>query len=150
MANILIVYASMSGNTEEMAELIAEGVQAAGETVDVKSVVELKAADMLSYDGILLGAYTWGDGELPDEFIDFYEDMDDLDLAGKKVAVFGSGDTSYADFCAAVDILEEKAKERGAELTLSGLKIELSPEGGDRDKCRTFGKEFAQKLVAAL
>ncbi|AMA72860.1 MULTISPECIES: flavodoxin [Aneurinibacillus] len=147
MANVILVYASLSGNTEEIAELVAEGVKSQGVLVDIKSVVEINATDLLDYDGFLLGAYTWGDGELPDEFLDFYDDMESLDLTGKKAAIFGSGDTSYPDFCAAVDILEERAKASGADVTLPGLKVELAPEKEEKDVCRDFGKSFAATIT---
>jgi flavodoxin I len=63
---------------------------------------------LLQYDGILLGSYTWGDGELPFEAEDFYDQFDDLDLNGKVVGCFGSGDHAYPHFCAAVDIFQQK------------------------------------------
>jgi flavodoxin I len=136
----------MSGNTEEIAGLIAEGAKSQGIDVDVKEVMDTNVSDLLEYDGFLLGAYTWGDGELPDEFLDFYEDMETIDLSGKRAAVFGSGDTSYEHFCAAVEILEAQAKGAGADIILEGLKIELAPEAAEQDTCRNFGKEFAAAL----
>jgi flavodoxin I len=60
----------------------------------------------------LLGAYTWGDGELPDDFLDFYDEMDRIQLIGKKAAVFGSCDSAYPKFGAAVDIVIKKLNER--------------------------------------
>lgn len=93
MANIIMVYASMTGNTEEMAEAIAEGVQEEGGELVMKSVLDADGNILEQYDGILLGAYTWGDGDLPDEFLDFYDDMESLQLDGKKAAVFGSCDS---------------------------------------------------------
>lgn len=43
-----------------------------------------EASILEQYDGIILGAYTWGDGDLPDDFLDFYDAMDSIDLTGKK------------------------------------------------------------------
>lgn len=82
MSKIIIVYASLTGNTEEMAELIAEGVRSAGAAADLKMVEDCSAVQLLEYDGYMLGAYTWGDGELPDEFEDFVDEMKELDLRG--------------------------------------------------------------------
>jgi flavodoxin I len=65
-ATCLIVYASMTGNTEELADLIGKGIHDAGIKVDIKDILEVDVKDLLDYDAILLGAYTWGDGELPD------------------------------------------------------------------------------------
>ncbi|TGV10056.1 flavodoxin, partial [Mesorhizobium sp. M00.F.Ca.ET.186.01.1.1] len=95
MSRILMVYASMTGNTQEIAEAIAEGIRSTGKELEIKEVMDATAKELEDYDGILLGAYTWGDGDLPDECLDFYEEMDDIDLTGKKVVAFGSCDSAY-------------------------------------------------------
>lgn len=144
--NIVMIYASMTGNTEEMADVIASGVRAGGMELVVKEVVEANATDMQQYDAILLGVYTWGDGELPDEFLDFYDEMENLDLSGKKAAVFGSCDSSYPNYGAAVDILIEKLQQLGCEVILDGLKIELTPQPDEKEQCKQFGTTFVKKL----
>ncbi|WP_261301850.1 flavodoxin [Paenibacillus andongensis] len=146
MSRIIIVFASMTGNTEEMADAIAEGLKEAGIEPVVKNVIDTNAEEITLYDGIILGSYTWGDGDLADDFLDFYDEMDDIQLDGKKAAVFGSCDSSYSEYGAAVDTLVTKLKELGAEVTLEGLKIELSPSKDDKALCRQFGKQFAQSL----
>lgn len=146
MMKTLMVYTSMSGNTEMIADLIEESLQNEGLHVDRREALDVEANDLLSYDYLLLGAYTWGDGELPDDFLDIYEDMDELDLSGKKAAVFGSGDRAYEHFCGAVDLLEQRIAERGGELVMEGLKIEHAPYGEDIEQCRQFAKEFAEKI----
>lgn len=75
MPKVIVLYASLTGNTEEMAEAIAEGAKAAGANTVLKEAFDAKAEELLQYDGIIIGAYTWGDGELPDEFLDFYEEL---------------------------------------------------------------------------
>ncbi|ANF97364.1 flavodoxin [Paenibacillus bovis] len=150
MPKILIVFASMTGNTEEMADLIAEGITSAGGVAELKQSMDVDADILLEYDAVMLGAYTWGDGELPDEFLDFYEDMDNLDLNGKKAAVFGSGDTAYDQYAAAVDLLTDKLRERGAEIVQESLKIELNPSAEDKETCRSFGKQFASTAVSLV
>ncbi|MBB5356158.1 flavodoxin I [Anoxybacillus mongoliensis] len=146
MAKVMMVFTSMTGNTEEMAEAIAEGVREQEIELDVKEVLDATATELEQYDGILLGAYTWGDGELPDDFLDFYDELNDVDLTGKKAAVFGSCDSSYEKYGAAVDILMEKLQERGAEVILDGLKIELTPTNEDKQLCIAFGRDFAKQL----
>ncbi|MDF2645699.1 MAG: flavodoxin [Paenibacillus sp.] len=146
MSKIIIVFASMTGNTEEMADAIAEGLKEEGIEPVVKNVIDTNAEEITHYDGILLGSYTWGDGDLADDFLDFYDEMDDIQLDGKKAAVFGSCDSSYSEYGAAVDTLVTKLKELGAEVTLEGLKIELSPSKDDKALCRQFGKQFVQSL----
>ncbi|MBA2874748.1 flavodoxin [Thermaerobacillus caldiproteolyticus] len=148
MAKLIMVYTSMTGNTEEMADAIVEGIKEEGFDIEVKEVLDADAEELEAYDGILLGAYTWGDGELPDDFLDFYDDMEDIDLSEKKAAVFGSCDSNYEKYGAAVDILIDKLKEIGAEVVLEGLKIELAPSNEERETCKQFGKRFVQSVVA--
>jgi len=145
--NCIIVYTSMTGNTEEMAMRISQGLYESNIHVVVKDSFLTSPDELLHYDGIILGSYTWNDGDLPDEFIDFYEEMGKLDLSGKKTATFGSGDSTYTDFCRAVDILKERCQELGAENILPGLKIEDTPLDVEIDQCREFGKKFAQGLM---
>ncbi|WP_409341821.1 flavodoxin [Paenibacillus sp. MBLB4367] len=148
MKKIIVVYASMTGNTQDMAEAIAEGLREIGGEVTVKDAFDANASEFLEYDGIVLGAYTWGDGDLPDEFLDFYEEMDGLDLQGKPGAAFGSGDTSYSLFCAAVDTIQAKLRKLGSDLKLDGLKLELSPSSEEREQCREFGRSFMRQVLS--
>ncbi|ATH91231.1 flavodoxin [Bacillus glycinifermentans] len=145
MGNVLLVYASMSGNTEAMADLIEKGLLEGGAEVDRHEAMDIDASLFNDYRHIVLGAYTWGDGDLPDEFLDLYEEMEDLDFSGRTFAVFGSGDTSYEHFCGAVDILEKKIAELGGEIALPSVKIEMNPEGEEEAMLLEFGRAFAGK-----
>ncbi|MBD8005625.1 flavodoxin [Bacillus norwichensis] len=147
MSKIILVFTSMSGNTEMMAEAIADGVGEAGRKLDVIDIMDGgEAADLENYDGILLGTYTWADGELPDEFLDFYEEMDNVNLTGKKAAAFGSCNSAFPQYGAAVDTLIEKLEDRGAQVFSEGLKIELTPDQEDKELCRELGKSFVAFL----
>jgi len=59
MWKILVAYYSKTGNTKAMAELIGEGARRLGVEVVVKDVRELKAEELLNYDGIILGSPTY-------------------------------------------------------------------------------------------
>lgn len=143
---VIVIYASLTGNTRDMAEAIEEGLQSRGIDPVMKEVMDADPAELADYDGIILGAFTWGDGDLPDDFLDFYDDMDGLDLTGKKAAVFGSCDSNYDAYGAAVDTLEAKLRELGADVVLDGLKIELTPSAEERETCREFGRQLAAGL----
>ncbi|MEC1647230.1 flavodoxin [Bacillus halotolerans] len=151
MGKILLVYATMSGNTEAMADLIEKGLQEAEAEVDRFEAMDIDDAELFNdYEHIILGTYTWGDGDLPDEFLDLAEEMEALDFTGKTCAVFGSGDTAYEYFCGAVDTLEEKIKERGAEIVLPSVKVEMNPEGEEEEVLKEFGRQFARKSGCAV
>ena len=136
----------MTGNTEELAELIEEGIRKAGGSVEIKDILEADVTDLHNYDGILLGAYTWGDGELPDEFLDFHDEMDQINIAGKKAAAFGSCDSSYEQRGGAVDLLIAKLKELGADVVQDGLKIDLAPNDSEKQQCIMFGQSFMEHI----
>ncbi|OZT11765.1 flavodoxin [Priestia aryabhattai] len=147
MAKILIGYASMSGNTEEIAYLLKHKIQSAGHEVHMEELELLDVQDLQAYDGILLGAYTWGNGDLPYEAEDFYDNLGEINLIGKKGATFGSGDRVYPEFCAAVDLLEERLKKCGADIVCTGLKIEMAPEmEEDIRACEAFAVTFLNEL----
>ncbi|MEC1626250.1 flavodoxin [Bacillus mojavensis] len=151
MGKILLVYATMSGNTEAMADLIEKGLQEAEAEVDRFEAMDIDDAELFNdYEHIILGTYTWGDGDLPDEFLDLAEEMDALDFTGKTCAVFGSGDTAYEFFCGAVDTLEEKIKDRGGEIVLPSVKVEMNPEGEEEEALKEFGRQFAKKSGCAV
>lgn len=140
----ILVYASMTGNTEAMAEAIMGGLTQCGCHPAQLPMYKARAAQLLDYDYIMIGSYTWGDGEVPDEALDFYDELDDISLEGKKAAVFGSCDSNYLEYGAAVDQLEQKLRQRGAEIIVPSLKVDQAPKSRDIEMCRKFGEDFAR------
>lgn len=59
MPKILIIYYSRSGNTKKMASFVKEGVLKEKVEADSKSVSEIKAKELLKYDGIIIGSPTY-------------------------------------------------------------------------------------------
>lgn len=59
MAKVLVVYYSQSGNTEKMADLVAEGVSKAGVEVMVKPVKDINVDELLGVQGVILGSPTY-------------------------------------------------------------------------------------------
>jgi flavodoxin I len=147
MKKIIVAYASMSGNTELMARYITEGIKESNYEVCLKDALQINVEDLSDYAGIVLGTYSW-DG-IPDEFLDIYDGIENLDLTGKKAAVFGSGDTMYLEYCIAVDEAIMQLKKSGAEIVLEGLKVELTPIGDDIERCIEFGRQFVKILNAS-
>jgi flavodoxin I len=148
VASVLIAFTSMSGNTEEMADIMEQTLEEQGADV-TKLQIDIDEVDVFTltdYDGILMGTYTWGDGDIPYEIEDFYDELDDIDLEGKPVALFGSCDSIYTSFGAAIDTFKEKFKERGAEIVSESLKVDLSPEDEDIRNCQEFAASFASIL----
>lgn len=134
MAKALIVFGSTTGNTEGVADDIGKILNKNGIPTQIKNAAEVSPAGLADgYDTVIMGCSTWGeeDIELQDDFVEIYENMDKVGLSGKKVAVFGCGDSSYMHFCGAVDVIEKKAESLGGRIIVGSLKIDGEPESSD-------------------
>jgi len=59
MSKVLVAYYSRSGNTEKMAKRIEEVIKKEGLKTDLKKITDVKAKELLSYDGIIVGSPTY-------------------------------------------------------------------------------------------
>jgi len=94
MNKTAILYGSTSGNTKSAADTIGEilGI------TDIRSVDRIFADEISALDVIIAGTSTWGYGDIQDDWAPLVGKIRDLDLHGKKVALFGTGDqNSYCD-----------------------------------------------------
>jgi NAD(P)H dehydrogenase (quinone) len=91
MPKALVIYYTQSGNTKKMAESVAEGIQKAGVEAVVKDVLDVKADELLKYDGIIIGSPTYYGSmsaqikQLLDSSVKFHGKLD-----GKVGAAFAS------------------------------------------------------------
>ncbi|BAZ47201.1 flavodoxin (plasmid) [Chondrocystis sp. NIES-4102] len=116
MAKVGLFYGTQTSNTQTEAETIQK--EFGGDSVvDLIDISRAEASNFNTYDYIIIGCPTWNVGELQDDWDNYYEELDNIDLTGKKVAYFGAGDqVGYPDtFQDAIGILEEKISELGGE-----------------------------------
>ena len=109
-----IFYGSSTGTTEQIAKRIGQllGVDEA----DIHDVANTAPDKVNDYDVLILGTSTWGSGDLEDDWYDFLDGLQALDLKGKKAALFGCGDETMSDtFCSGVGELYERLKPTGIE-----------------------------------
>jgi NAD(P)H dehydrogenase (quinone) len=91
MSNGIVIYYSRTGNTKEMAQIIAKAMNDEGLQTDCKTVSDVKANDLLGYDAIVIGSPTYYGNmaapvkELIDEAVTFHGKLD-----GKIGAAFSS------------------------------------------------------------
>ena len=90
MSKVAVVYWSGTGNTEAMANKVAEGAKAAGAEVEVISADDFDGTDISGFDGVAFGCPAMGDEELEDSVFQPVFEACEAKLAGKKVALFGS------------------------------------------------------------
>lgn len=119
MAKIGLFYGSNEGNTATAADLIKQEFDKyEPDVVKVHNIADASVQDIMQWDYILFGISTWDIGQLQDDWSAFLPHMDDLDLRGKKVAIFGLGDQyGYPDtYIDAAGVIADKVLERGGDL----------------------------------
>lgn len=147
MASALVVYATITGNNEDIADIVAEALKDQGVEVEETEITMADAADYNDVDICVVCPYTYDEGALPDEGLDFYDDLQEEDLSGKVFGVAGSGDTAYGDdYCKAVDKFDAAFQQSGAKRAAGPVHINLAP---DKDDIKTLD-DFAAQLVNAV
>lgn len=142
-----IVFASMTGNDEDMAEILEEDLQDYGFEVDSSNVSFADASEYQDSDLCVFITYTYGEGAMTDEIADFYEQLKGIDLSGKYFAVLGSGDKIYADhFCENVYDFEEAFKACHAQEVTKPVTIENAPDDDDLAAIDQAAKETSERL----
>ena len=136
MSKIAVIYWSMSGNTEAMANAIAEGAQGAGAEVDVKQVSDITVDQALEYDKLALGCPAMGAEVLEEsEFEPFFTELESR-LGGKKVALFGSygwGDGQW------MRDWQERCQADGAVLVAEPVIANEDPDDDAIAACKALG-----------
>ena len=119
MKKIGLFYGSNTGNTEIDAELIKKIFdQQFPNLVEIFNIGEVDVKKMEEYERLIVGSSTWNIGELQDDWALKFDELDELKLTGKRVAMFGVGDQfGYADnYCDAIGIIGRKLEAKGADL----------------------------------
>lgn len=113
MAKTIVVYGTSTGTCETIAQTIGEKLGA-----EVINVSDLTEDQIAGADNLVLGTSTWGAGEMQDDWYDGVKVLKAAGLTGKKVAVFGCGDSeSYSDtFCGGMKELYDAAEAAGATM----------------------------------
>ena len=136
MSKIAVVYWSGTGNTERMADQIAESARKTGKEVDVFTSADFTADMTDNYDAIAFGCPSMGDEVLEDtEFEPMFDGCKDA-LKGKNIALFGSygwGDGEW------MRNWEESCKEAGANLVCDSVICQEEPDDEATDACKALG-----------
>lgn len=140
--SISVVYWSGTGNTQAMAEAVAEGIRAAGADANVIEVGNADAAALASENAFALGCPSMGAEQLEEsEMEPFVEELEPL-VSGKKILLFGSygwGDGEWMRDWA------ERMKNAGAVLVREeGVTANEMPDEAALAECRAAGKELAE------
>ena len=136
MSKVAVVYWSGTGNTEMMAQKVAEGAKEAGAEVSVLTCADFSADDVDAYDAIAFGCPAMGDEVLEDtEFEPMFDGCKGA-LKGKNIALFGSygwGDGEW------MRNWEDSCKEAGANLVCESVICQEEPDDEATEACKALG-----------
>ena len=138
MNKVAVIYWSGTGNTKAMAVAVADGAKEAGADVDLLGCADV--GSITPYDAVALGCPAMGAEELEDsEFLPMLESIEP-ELAGKKVALFGSygwGDGEW------MRSWEKRCSGKGIILAAESVLANEAPDDAALAACKTLGKELA-------
>ena len=141
MEKTIVVYWSQTGNTEKMAEAVAEGAKSVCSDVKLVEASQITADDLKAYDVFALGCPAMGDEVLEEEVMEPLVAEVEGFASGKKIAIFGSygwGDGQW------MRDWEERMKAAGAQLVGGeGLMLNEEPDDDGLEQCRELGKKMA-------
>lgn len=140
MRKTAVVYWSGTGNTQMMAEKVAEGVRAAGAEADVYNCTEFSAGLMDNYEAVAFGCPSMGSEQLEDtEFEPVFTECE-AKLSGKVIGLFGSygwGDGEW------MRTWEDTCRSDGAVLACESVICCEAPDDDALAQCKKLGATLA-------
>ena len=140
MSKVAVVFWSATGNTEAMANAVAEGAKAKGAEVTVLGSGEFSAANVSEYDAIAFGCPAMGAEVLEEtEFEPMFASVE-TSLGGKKIGIFGSygwGDGQW------MRDWKDRCDSAGAALVNDGVMANNAPDDAALEECKDLGAALA-------
>ena len=139
--SISIVYWSGTGNTEAMANALADGIREAGGEAALITVDSVSADALAGEEVFALGCPSMGAEELEESEMEPFVAELEGKVKGKKILLFGSygwGDGEW------MRNWEASCKEAGANLIQDGVICNEEPDDETKEACRNLGKTLAQ------
>lgn len=140
MSKVAIVYWSGTGNTEQMAQQVAEGAAQAGAEVSLFSSAEFGADQMDAFSAVAFGCPSMGSEQLEESEFDPMFQACRAKLNGKKIALFGSygwGDGEW------MRTWEDTCRNDGASLVCDSVICQEAPDDDALNACRSLGEALA-------
>jgi flavorubredoxin len=143
MKKILILYYSRTGNTEKMANAVAEGAK--NNDIEVEIAFHVDADSLDSFDAIVVGAPTYHH-DMPVDFKNLFEEaaVKSINLKGKIGGTFGS----YGWSGEAPKLISEIMKNKfEMEIIRSPLLARYLPDQAALIACRDLGQAISENLM---
>lgn len=141
MKKTAVVYWSGTGNTEAMAQAVAEGMKNAGAEVTVLTCDQASADSLSGYGAVAFGCPAMGSEVLEEMEFEPMFDACKNSLGGKKVALFGSygwGDGEW------MRSWEKNCEDAGVNLAVESVICCEAPDEAALEACRALGKALAE------
>ncbi|MEM1271036.1 MAG: flavodoxin family protein [Bacteroidota bacterium] len=138
---VLILVGTQTGNAEILADVVAEALETAGTPAYVLDMSEAYPELLNDYHHLVISTSTWGDGELPDNAIDFFEAIQEQqpDLSHLRFGIVALGDHLYDPyFCVAGQLFDELLSGLGATRIAETVEIDEGPTQDDEDLVRSW------------
>lgn len=143
MAKALVVYATRSGDTQKIAELIAEGIRIGGAEAKTVNISEIKKeADLAGYDGYVFGSATYH-GEMMQNMKTMLFLAEKADLEGKVGGSFGAYGWSGE---APGRIYETMKNIFKMDMVGGSLNLKSASLGGGTRAAQAYGREIGKKI----
>ncbi|TES91770.1 MAG: nitric oxide synthase [Desulfobacteraceae bacterium] len=147
MNKVLIVFYSRTGNTEKMAEYIAEGARLTGNTADLKKISDIKSEkDLEGYDGFVFGCPTYH-RDITAGMKTFLFLAEKTNLVGKMGGAFGSYTHSGESADMIYDTMLHVFKMDMVDLGALDIKEQVLETDEGLRACQDYGKAVGQKLT---
>jgi multimeric flavodoxin WrbA len=147
MKKVLVAYVSRSGNTQKMAELIAEGVRFGGGEAELKAIPELRSEkDLAGFDGYIFGCPTYH-RDMTAGMKTFLFIAEKANLTGKIGGAFCSFTHSGESGEMVYDTMQHVYKMDMVNLGALQLKEHVLAAPDGTKACQDYGKAVAEKLA---
>ncbi|MFC2122544.1 FprA family A-type flavoprotein [Bacteroidota bacterium] len=141
----LVIYDTMWGDTERMAQKVLQGLQEGGVEASLCSLSSSDRSDIiaevLDAKALVVGSPTLNNGLFPSigAFLVYLKGLRPRNKIGFAIGSYGWGG-------GAVKKAEDELKEAGVELVEEGIGVKFNPLPDELEKCRLAGKSLAEKI----
>lgn len=140
MSKVAVVFWSQTGNTEALANAVADGAKAAGAEVSVLGFGDINSANLSDYDAVAFGCPAMGAEQLEETEVDPVFTELESSLSGKKIALFGSYGWGSGEW---MEEWENRAKTAGANLACASVICNEAPDDDALANAKKLGEALA-------
>jgi len=140
MSKVAVVFWSQTGNTEALANAVADGAKEAGAEVSLLSFGDINSSNIGSYDAVAFGCPAMGAEQLEETEVDPVFTELESSLSAKKIALFGSYGWGSGEW---MEEWENRAKAAGANLCTGSVICNEAPDDDALSKAKDLGKALA-------